>query len=348
MSHRKVSTTLYPSPFSKAYWKDAALELTNTRVLVFAALMIAMRCALKFVSIPLAPNLKIGVGFLVNALGAMVYGPVVAAICGGITDVLGFIMKPDGIYFIPFILTEMAGGFVFALFFYRSRITPTRVILSRFCICLFVNILLQTPIMMWYYELYMGGKVYSLTTMGILKNLFMFPIESLVLTFFLSMLLPITNRLGLTYTGSDVKEAMKFTKKQIVLLVVLFAVGVGAVGTYLPYYYNNTSLSASYEKDERIERNKAMQAMVMTEDDALSEETTFTVVESAKKKFLGKNITYEVAVYEGSENAVATADTIWAMSKSKAAACEYLTKLYTATVVAAEKDDTVISVTIHR
>ena len=53
MSQTK-NKTLYPHPFSKAYWKDAAGELKDTRVLVFAALMIALRVAMKLVAIPLA------------------------------------------------------------------------------------------------------------------------------------------------------------------------------------------------------------------------------------------------------------------------------------------------------
>ena len=75
MPKTQKSTTLYPHPFSKAYWHDAAMELRDTRMLVFAALMIALRVALKMVYIPLAPNLKINTAFLANALGAMVVGP---------------------------------------------------------------------------------------------------------------------------------------------------------------------------------------------------------------------------------------------------------------------------------
>ena len=43
MSRREKSNILYPHPFSKAYWRDAASELKDTRILVFAALMIAVR-----------------------------------------------------------------------------------------------------------------------------------------------------------------------------------------------------------------------------------------------------------------------------------------------------------------
>ena len=57
---RPVKTsTLYATPFSKEYWRDAAAELRDTRMLVFAALMIALRVALKSLGIPIAADLKI-------------------------------------------------------------------------------------------------------------------------------------------------------------------------------------------------------------------------------------------------------------------------------------------------
>ena len=79
MSTSPTNNTLHTHPFSKAYWRDAAAEMKDTRMLVFAALMIALRVAMKMVYIPLAPNLKINTAFVVNALGAMVIGPVLAA-----------------------------------------------------------------------------------------------------------------------------------------------------------------------------------------------------------------------------------------------------------------------------
>lgn len=65
------STALYQTPFSKAYWRDAAMELKDIRILVFAALMIALRVALKSLGIPIAADLKINIAFFINALGAM-------------------------------------------------------------------------------------------------------------------------------------------------------------------------------------------------------------------------------------------------------------------------------------
>ena len=111
----KPSSTLYSHPFSKAYWRDAAGEFRDVRILIFTALMIALRLILKSVKIPVAPSLNINIQFFVNALGSMVYGPVVALLAGAVSDTLGYLLFPSGPYFPGFLLTEMAGGLIFLL-----------------------------------------------------------------------------------------------------------------------------------------------------------------------------------------------------------------------------------------
>ena len=87
MSRLQKSNTLYAHPFSKAYWRDAAAELKDTHMLVFAALMIALRLVMKQLAIPITPFLKINTAFFINALGAMVFGPVMA-LAAGLLDIL--------------------------------------------------------------------------------------------------------------------------------------------------------------------------------------------------------------------------------------------------------------------
>ena len=99
----KTSTSLFPHPFSRAYWRTALAEFRNTRVLIFAALMIALRVIFKTVSIPIGMDLRINTAFLINAFGAMVFGPVVAIAAAAITDTLGCLLFPTGPYFFPFI-----------------------------------------------------------------------------------------------------------------------------------------------------------------------------------------------------------------------------------------------------
>ena len=221
---------LFDTPFSKEYWKQAASELKNTKTLIFAALMIALRIALKSVSIYIAADLRISIEFLVNALGAMTFGPVVAIAGAAVSDTLGALLFPSGPYFFLFIFTEIAGSLVFALFFYRTRISVTKVILSRFCTNFFVNIVLQTPIMYLYYQMMLGKtyKIFNLPRM--IKNLVLFPVESLLLVLFLRALIPPLKSLG--YKVSDISN-LHFTKKNIVTLVILTIIGVAAVVIYV-------------------------------------------------------------------------------------------------------------------
>ena len=350
MSNKPKSTALYTSPFSKAYWLDAAAELKDTHMLVFAALMIALRLVLKQVAIPLTPFLKINTAFFVNALGAMTFGPVMAAICAVITDVLGFLLKPEGIYFVPFVLTEVAGSVVFALFLYRAKVTTTRVLLSRFTVSLVINVLLQTPIMMWYYALYMDGKQYTLAMVvpGMIKNIFMFPIESVLLTLFLGVMLPITNRLGLTYSVGRSKEALKFNKKQIATLAVLFVLGCGCVAGYLGYYYENNSLTKNYSAEQVVEKNQEMYGIIS--ERTRGNKPSVAVVEYAKKPFLSKEVTYTVAYYaitpaDGSAAENFDQTGLWSLKKTPAAKNENLTRLGTAVIVCNDSSGEVLQYT---
>ena len=188
------STALYQTPFSKAYWRDAAMELKDIRILVFAALMIALRVALKSLGIPIAADLKINIAFFINALGAMVFGPVVAILAAAVSDTLGCLLFPTGVYFFPFIFIEIAGSLVFALFLYRTRVTATRVILSRFCVDFFVNIVLNAPIMAWYYQVVLNKSYAFFQLPRILKNLALFPLESVLLILFLMVMIPLAYR----------------------------------------------------------------------------------------------------------------------------------------------------------
>jgi len=338
MSKVNKTTNLYKTPFSRAYWRDAAAELKDTKMLVFAALMIALRVAMKLVAIPLAPNLKINTAFVVNALGAMVFGPVVAAVSAFVSDLLGVIISGD-LYFPPFALTEIAGSVIFALFLYRAKVTPTRVILSRFCICLFVNVFLQTPIMMLYYKLYMGGTSYVLTVPQIIKNLFMFPIESVILTLFLSFMQPLTYRMKLTY---DAGSSLKFAKKQVALLAVLFVFGCGCVTGYLFYHYDNTSLTTGYTTEERVEKNQQMHKFILEETDVGIDGPSVAIIESAYKQFLGREVTYNVAHYAAADDA--DLEELWTLKKTPASKHEDLIRVGGAKIIVNERTGELISI----
>lgn len=356
MSSRVKSTALYTTPFSKAYWRDAAAELKSTKTLVIAALMIALRVATKGLAVPIAPNLDLfNLASFINALSAMIIGPVMAIPAAFISDFLGVLIWDGlGTYFLPYALQEIASSLIWALLLYRAKATPWRVMLGRFAICIFVNVILGTAINMWWQMVYYGNSNVVLTIPRIIKNTFMCPIESVAMTFFLGLMVPITNRMGLTYTGANAKEALTFGKKQIALLVVLFVVGVGCVVGYLFYHYDITSLSASYTTEERLEKNCQMDDLVHDKTDDWDQEQTVTTIESAYKK-LGKGYTtYNLAVYVVDEDALAdskyTLEKLQGLSKSKAAAAAkdgVMTRAANVTIQVDDKTGEVLKITVE-
>jgi len=345
MSVKNKSTALYPHPFSKAYWKDAAAELKDVKMLVIAALMIALRIALKPFAIYIGPQMAIQTATLATALGAMLFGPVIAIPAAIISDTIGFMIFPTGDYFLPFMLTEIASTMIYALCLYRAKPSATRVIIARFLICFVVNVVLQQLIFAWQYT-YMGNPEKAkdsimgmMTVARIFKNLFFFPIETVVITLFLKVLVPITARAKLTY---DSKANLSFSKKQIVALVMLVLVGAGSAAGYLTYYYNNNSVTKDYSAEQVVERNKAVHEMILQQDETVDADSTVAVIEYASKPFWGKETTYTVALYQAAEGAQIT-DKMWGYKKTPASKDPNLVRLATVIIVATNDTDDVIS-----
>ncbi len=358
---RTRTTTLYPHPFSKAYWRDAAAELKDIKMLVITALMIALRVALKPLAIYIGPQMAIQTATLATALGAMIYGPVMAIPAAIISDTVGFMIFPTGDYFLPFALTEIASTMAYALCLYRAKPTTTRVIISRFLICFVVNVVLQQFIFAWQYT-YMGNPEKAkesimgiMTTARIFKNLFFFPIESVVITLFLKVLVPVAARAGLTF---DRGEKLNFSKKQIAALVLLVVVGIGSAFGYFTYRYADTSRSADYTDKQRVQANKTMTQLVLDKTDDWDSETVVCIVDSAFRPMFENETDYTLSVYVLDEEAFQagveatknekepyTMDTLWGYSKSGPSKDKYksLAKVATVKVTKNEKTGEILS-----
>jgi len=362
MARTLKSPTLYPHPFSKAYWRDAAAEMKDIKMLVITALMIALRIALKPFAIYIGPQMAIQTATLATALGAMIFGPVLAIPAAIISDTVGFMIFPTGDYFLPFMLTEIASTLIYALCLYRAKPSATRVIIARFLICFVVNILLQQLIFAWQYT-YMGNpdkakdSILGITALArIFKNLFFFPIESVVITLFLRVLVPVTARAKLTY---DHRANLNFSAKQIVALVLLLVVGIGSATGYLTYRYNGlfgdkaTSRSADYTDEQRVEANQSMAQLVLDRTDDWDAETVVCVVDSAFRPMFGAETDYTVSVYILDEAAFAAGqadaqangetydmDTLWLYSKSGPSKDKYKSLIKVATVTFTQTEKT--------
>ena len=101
---------------------NSAKELKKLKTIVITGLLIAIGIVLGQFSIQISQSTKIGISFIATQLTAMLFGPVVGAIFGGIMDVLKFLMKPDGGFFFGYTLTAIISGFIYGLFYYKLKI----------------------------------------------------------------------------------------------------------------------------------------------------------------------------------------------------------------------------------
>lgn len=183
----------FATPFTPSYWKTAAAEVKNLRMLAIAALFVGLRIVASAFFIPIGENLRIYFSFFINALGSLIYGPVFALMTGFTADILDFILHPTAAFFPGYVLSSMAGALFYALFFYRARITVLRVFLCKLSINLFVNVGLGA---LWSAILYGKGYYYYMAK-SITKNILMLPIEVILLVMFFRVILPVVSKNGL-------------------------------------------------------------------------------------------------------------------------------------------------------
>ncbi len=241
MKKQNLSTApLYKTPFSKAYWRDAAAQLFDVRILCIAAIMIAIRVALKPLQIDVAPTLSIQIGFFINALSAAIIGPVVASLGAFVSDTLGVFVAGDP--WIPiFAIVEIAGSLIFSLMLWRSKFSASRIILSRFFVVLVCNIVLN-PLLI-YYTYNAAGRGYSYFLIsGAVKNAALFPAEAILLVLFFGLLVPVMVKVKII---PNMQTKPELHKKHIVLIASLLVASVICVGAYCEFYLPTQSVSES-------------------------------------------------------------------------------------------------------
>ena len=208
---QKQDKTLFKTPFSAAYWRTAAGELKNIRILAFAALMIAACVALSYVpSIHIGDGgVRISWGFLARSVCGMVGGPVVALVFGFAEDTISFMIHPTGAYFPGYALTTMLGTMIYALFLYRAKPTVVRIFLAK----LFTNILNVFLGSLWSAILLSKGYLYYMTT-SFYKNLVMLPIQTDMLWYLVVAILPSLSYMGLVPIPTWEATQLRLTSKR--------------------------------------------------------------------------------------------------------------------------------------
>jgi len=156
----------------------SAKELKKPSALCGAGMLLALSVALDFAgSIVISPELEIQFTFLAAGICAMLYGPAVGIMHGIAGDLICHFLRPSGPFFPGFTLNAVISAIICGLILYRQDAALWRAVLTRLLVIVCVNLLLNP---LWLSILYGKGYMVYLSA-RIVKNLILFPIESILL-----------------------------------------------------------------------------------------------------------------------------------------------------------------------
>ena len=153
------------------YFKEAALEIKKTRTLTGAALATAFTVVVDFFRLVFTQTLEISFGFLGIVAGGMLYGPIIGGLVGAMADVIGYVLRPTGAFFIGFTLNSIITGVIYGLFLYKKEPSFKRLALALLTENIIV-ILILTPI--WLNIMY-GSSLFAIAR--VIRCIVLFPIK---------------------------------------------------------------------------------------------------------------------------------------------------------------------------
>lgn len=160
----------------KQTFRESYLLFKSLKVLVATALLIAIGILLDQFSIKLNPTTKIGVSFIANQLTAMMFGPVVGAVMGGVSDILKFMIRPDGSFLIGYTINAMLGPLIYGVILFKKPISLWRIFFSKAVVAVFVNLLLGS----YWNSAYFGAAYLALLPGKLLQQVIQVPLQSLL------------------------------------------------------------------------------------------------------------------------------------------------------------------------
>lgn len=199
-----------------AIFRNSFNEITGKNkvmCIVVTGLLLAISMAIETFTIEI-PFAKINFAFLAIAAIGMLYGPVVAFFSGGVCDILGYIVHPDGAFIPTYIFVAMLQGLIYGIILYRKwgnmsavsirksrRITEftLRVVISRLLDIIIINLFVNTALNMHYGFIPKQAFVLAVNT-RLVKNLLQFAAD-------IPLMLIILPTLLIAYNGMLPKDS---------------------------------------------------------------------------------------------------------------------------------------------
>lgn len=159
-----------------ALFTDSYKEIRHVRTLTVCAMLAAVAVILGMFSIEIGNYIRIGFSSIPNGIVAYLFGPVVGGIFSGVLDVVKYMIKPTGAFFLPLTLVTILAGFLYGCILYKRPISLPRVFVAKFVVMLICNVILNTLCLSILY----GKGFMVLVPARALKNLIMWPIDSII------------------------------------------------------------------------------------------------------------------------------------------------------------------------
>ncbi len=157
--------------------KASLKEFKNIRSLTTVSLLMAVSVILSAFTIQLTPYLVITFSSVPCGMAGYLFGPFLTGAAAVIVDILKYIVRPLGPFFIGFTINELITGLIYGFCFYKKEVSIVRVIVARLLIVILINLFL-TPL--WLSMLY-GEAFIVLVSVRIVKNIVMFPVDCIIL-----------------------------------------------------------------------------------------------------------------------------------------------------------------------
>ena len=151
-------------------------QLKQVKTVTVCAMLGAVAIVLGSLSIELGSTLRIGFSGIPNEIVHMLFGPVVGSVFAGTMDILKYLIKPTGAFFLGFTLIPMLAVLNYGRFYYKKELNFWRVLAAHITVALICNVLLNT----WCLSILYGKAFAVLLPARLVKNAIMCPIDAFI------------------------------------------------------------------------------------------------------------------------------------------------------------------------
>ena len=174
--------TIYRTPFHRSFFRNSLNTFKDIKSLVIIALLLSCVMACKFIPIPSGfGDLGLSFSFLFLAVACMLFGPYPSLMIGVISDVVGYLIMPNGDFFIGYTIQAMFACFAYALCFHKTYVTFTRCLIARVLVNLIANVIIGTISRSIMFDLSYDATITYLLLTSLPKNIIYLLPQSLLL-----------------------------------------------------------------------------------------------------------------------------------------------------------------------